>query len=242
MKTLLLSKYDDIFDVFINQYVKTQDVPLTVLDDGLSDSTKSKWSQFTYIPSVKQSDGSFSFARSMNKGFKLLAPEDVMFYSDDCYIHTPALADKLSSVAYRELSAGLVVPTMTNVWCSLQRNEVDRLPWADKEYIIIPNIDDKVYSDHDISAVCFFIKREVINKVGYFDENYVGACEYGDLDYSIRIRQHGYRHIIVQTCFVEHGYLGDLNQPTRKRAMTDKERNNEATINRDLFITKWKLN
>lgn len=244
IKAIVFSKYDDIFEIFIKQYVKTQNYPLTVFDDSLNKGIKTQWHNFQYIDSVKNDNGSFNFTKTMNKALQSFPNDDILFYSDDCYIHTLELHKILSNVAYREPFAGFVVPTMTNVWCALQRNENDRAPWAGQEYIILPDIEGKVYSHHDISTVCFFIKREVINRVGFFDETFIGMGEYSDLDYSIRIRQAGYKNIIVQTCFVEHGgeHFNTLDHATCNRATSIERRNYEQIKNSAYFIQKWKLN
>lgn len=239
MSVTVFSKYDDIFDIFATQYDKTQSDHLTVFDDGLSDKIKDKWKKFTYVSSEKEDNGIFSFSRTLNKCFDFLNPTDVMFYSDDCYVHTPNIYELLSEVAYKEPLSGLVVPIMTNVWCGVQRNEADRLPWANEEYIVLPETNE-VYSSYDVSTACFFIRREVVNNVGLFDEAFIGSCEYGDLDYSIRIRKHGYKNIIVKSCFVEHGgeHFGHSDRNTRRRDPDTDSKVSEG--NRSYFVRKWK--
>jgi len=54
-----------------------------------------------------------------------------------------------------------------------------------------------------ISGCAMLIKREVIEKVGYFDEVYSPA--YGeDIDYSMRVRQAGYKLVVVPNAILWH--------------------------------------
>ncbi len=251
-KSFVLSKYDDIFDVFATQYTLTQSQPLLVLDDGLSDDIKSKWNKFTYIPSEKDCDGNYCVSKTVNKGFDLLSPNDVLCYSDDCYIETPELYQELEFISYQVTNSGLVVPAMSNVYCSFQREawaktlvddyHVDLLRYP--TYIVLPLSDSRsteIYSGYiDVSAACFFIKRDVINQVGKWDEGFIGAADYPDLDYSIRIRQKNFSHVVATNCFVEHGgkHFQFADRNTRERIGTDSSAH---TYNEVYFKNKWKL-
>jgi len=250
-KSFVLSKFDDIFDIFATQYKRTQSNSLTVFDDGLSDGIKSKFSEFTYIPSEKDNDGNFFISKTINNGLDLLAPHDILFYCDDCYIETPELHRELEIIAYQEQAAGLIAPATSNVYCCFQMEAWNKT-LADgyhldlcrhPTYIVLPLTDNRatqVYSGYiDVSAVCFFLKREVINKVGKWDEGFIGAADYPDLDYSIRIRQNGYHHIVATNCFVEHGgkHFPCMDRNTRRRIKTD---NSAYLYNKEYFDQKWK--
>lgn len=54
-----------------------------------------------------------------------------------------------------------------------------------------------------LSGMCFLTKREVIEKVGLLDETLPGG---DDLDYSIRVRQAGYKLCICRRSFLLHHY------------------------------------
>jgi GT2 family glycosyltransferase len=54
-----------------------------------------------------------------------------------------------------------------------------------------------------LSGMCMLVKREVIEKIGGLDENLPGG---DDLDYSIRIRDAGYRLGICRRTFLFHHY------------------------------------
>lgn len=54
-----------------------------------------------------------------------------------------------------------------------------------------------------LSGFCFLTKKEVIEKIGELDETLFGG---DDLDYSIRIKQAGYRLVCCRKTFVYHYY------------------------------------
>ena len=80
---------------------------------------------------------------------------------------------------------------------------------------------------------CVLIKREVINKIGYFDEAY-GFGYWEDHDYSVRAIKAGYICGLAVNSFVEH-----IKNVSVKSAMKQKEWDELFTRNRDIFEKKW---
>ena len=60
-----------------------------------------------------------------------------------------------------------------------------------------------------VHGMCMCIKREVINKVGLFDERFY-PCSGEDIDYCIRVRESGYKLFIAMDSFVFHFYSRTL--------------------------------
>jgi len=54
-----------------------------------------------------------------------------------------------------------------------------------------------------VSGCCLLIKREVIEKVGYFDEAYSPAYS-EDIDYSMRVREAGYKLVVNPNAILWH--------------------------------------
>ena len=80
---------------------------------------------------------------------------------------------------------------------------------------------------------CVLIKREVINKIGGFDEAY-GFGYWEDNDYSIRAIKAGYICGLALNSFVEH-----IKNVNIKSAMKQKEWDELFARNRDIFEKKW---
>lgn len=217
-----LSKFDDIFLVFAESYLRNISSPLLVVDDGLSDDLKSKYKMFRYIRSAPP----FAFCTAMNAALTASAPDDVLRFDDDCIIHTKDTDLIMQNVAYSDDDIGLVGPMMTNVMNpgQLPENKVD---------------DDYIISALDISFGCVYLKRSAIDKVGLLDQGYRhGVAGWEDRDYSIRLRQAGYKLAITHKCFVQHGgpEFGTNISNTRGRVPGQLAR---LDLNGDYFVRKF---
>ncbi len=60
---------------------------------------------------------------------------------------------------------------------------------------------------NSMTFISFFISREIIDKVGFPKEELF--IYYDDLEYSFRVREHGFKIIGVKNAVVEHPYIMD---------------------------------
>jgi GT2 family glycosyltransferase len=80
---------------------------------------------------------------------------------------------------------------------------------------------------------CFFIKREVVRRLGGFDEAYL-PCYYDDRDYSLKAIQAGYRCVKAEGAFVYHIRNVTANALMEKKYIADiMERNGR------IFYKRW---
>lgn len=77
----------------------------------------------------------------------------------------------------------------------------------------------------------WIMPREVIEKVGLFDERFIQCGGYEDWDYNNRILQAGYEVIITQGSVVWHPAMG-----TRK----NHDETDSAQFNSELYYQKWR--
>ncbi len=76
--------------------------------------------------------------------------------------------------------------------------------------------------------------RRVIEKIGLLDERfYPGSFE--DIDYCLRIKQAGFRQMVIRGCFVHHFGSGSFS----KLEMPDRV--NISNVNRKRFEEKWNM-
>lgn len=80
---------------------------------------------------------------------------------------------------------------------------------------------------------CVLIRKEVIDKIGYFDEAY-GFGYWEDHDYSVRAINAGYIPALALNSFVEH-----IKNVSVKSAMKQKEWDKLFARNRNTFEKKW---
>ncbi|MHA2264816.1 MAG: methyltransferase domain-containing protein [Candidatus Thorarchaeota archaeon] len=188
------SKIDRIFRIFATAYRDTITCELIVIDgDGLSDEIKKEFSEFTYIDAPRP----FAIYKAFNDAFKLTGQADVVTITDDVYIHTANIIEKLQQVAYADENIGMVVPLLQNAftedqWVQNQKTETDYVDW-------IPYIRMKEKACMDFA----YIRRDLLAKVGVLDENY--RWHRGDVDFSKRVLEAGYEHAICYATFAQHG-------------------------------------
>lgn len=99
---------------------------------------------------------------------------------------------------------------------------------------IIGNVCDSTF----LIPFCTVFKKEVLDKVGLFDERFQlenGSSGDGDLDMSIRIRDAGYRLVIVRDVFIHHEGSKSLD------IVNDGNENTIKTFEktRQILIDKW---
>jgi GT2 family glycosyltransferase len=76
-----------------------------------------------------------------------------------------------------------------------------------------------------VTAACCLIKRDLFNKQGGFDENFLNGCE--DVDLCIRLNRAGYNHYVVHDSVIDHV----------KGATTGRKDRNEENF--ALLMEKW---
>jgi hypothetical protein len=121
------------------------------------------------------------FARAMNEGIKATNNEYVLLINNDTGIAHDNFLGNLIETINSEDKIGIVSPS-TNFICTEQAKCPDL---QSRDFKIID------FNGH-IAAVCWVLKRSVIEEIGLFDENYkIGAFEDGD--YCTRILNAGYK-------------------------------------------------
>ena len=146
----------------------------------------------------------FGYAKGNNLGIKLATGDFIVLLNNDTVV-SPGWLDGLNAVFDDHKSLGLCGPISNSV--------------GNEQQIIIPFLDDKNfiekfsrYSDTlwpkynlttDLGFFCVMIKREVIEKIGYLDENF-GIGMFEDTDYCARAKSSGFKLAFTQGVFVYH--------------------------------------
>lgn len=189
--SIVLSKYDRIFDIFASAYEATCSVPLIVVDDGLSPGMRERYPHFTYVNCPQP----FAFCNAVNAGIAR-APDwtDVLVFNDDTIVKTPHTDMILWSASRKDPSIGILAPLMDNVQ-NVQQHPENKV--AGEELII---------TEKPISFTVVYIARRLIKEIGLLDPGFavgIGGAE--DRDYCLRARKGGYKLAVVQGAFVQHG-------------------------------------
>ena len=89
-----------------------------------------------------------------------------------------------------------------------------------------------------IIGMCMFIKREVINRIGLFDERFY-PCSMEDLDYSLRTVKAGFKLVNTKNVFIYHFHA----RSTKSKAFNENYGNIETVTEKTkkMITDKWKL-
>jgi len=186
-----------------------------VIDNGSSDNSfvqaKRVFPQFIFIEN-KKNEG---FSRGMNIGLKealLREAEYCLLFNYDAEIDIQALSI-LVSIGNKYPSAGLLSPTIyqdrnKNIWFEKGKVLFSRM----RAVHIQASLNEKqreAYESDFLTGCSLFIKRELIEKIGFLDEKFF--LYYEDVDYSFRARKAGFDLLVVPEAKVYHSEQSKQN-------------------------------
>jgi GT2 family glycosyltransferase len=218
-----LSKYPDLFNGMnenINRFAGQYD-RILVRDGKIIERA----------PGWKLIDGpdQFNFSKNVNTGWREVDPTaDIFFTSDDVRLTSPNTIETLQNLAYRDPSIGMIAPRVIGTADNyLQTNP--------------PQTEDIVYSSRYLVFVCLYIKRAVIDKIGYMDGETFSGYGWDDVDYSRRVKNGGFKLAVTPRVEIIHGTPQSKCTETFMRVVNRDEnilgaqnRRNEA-----LYVMKW---
>ncbi len=151
------------------------------------------------------------FSNSVNIGMLCAKRKDVVLLNSDTIVSDGWL-DQLMSVAAQDSLIGTITPLSNNAeiatWPSLD--------WAwklgdnDVELITVINrfakeTNDTRFVDAPVAVgFCMFIRRSCLDEVGLFDEKKWGRGYGEEVDFCLKAREIGWRHVIATGLFVVH--------------------------------------
>lgn len=192
------------------------DYRIICVPNGCSDGTE-QWllkNEIEFVPMGAQA----GFVKATNAGLEQVDPgEHVLFLNDDTKITDPYwLARMLSQ--FDDGEVGAVGPT-SNFILGTQDFRYNNLPMAHEAPFLI--------------GLCMLIRSEVFAKLGKLDESFgIGTNE--DLDYSLAIREAGYKLIVDRTVFVWH-----FGSRSLVRVAPDGNLDGIQAATRETLVAKW---
>jgi glycosyltransferase involved in cell wall biosynthesis len=212
-------------------------VDFVVVDNGSHDGTVEYLKSLTWITPLFNSEN-LGFVGGNNVALKLIdQSRDVILLNNDTEIHDPLWIRKFQQSAYRDEKIGVV-------GCRIKRISGDMLQHAgtympDFSYwgqqIGGGEKDINQYNqDNDVEGVvfaCVYIKRAVMNIIGYLDEDFFSYYE--DTDYCLKAKVAGFR---VVNC----GGLTILHREHGSTAANDVNQTKMFLTSQKIFLRKWK--
>jgi len=187
----------------IDSIIKNTDIDyrLVIIDNASSDETKN------YLERLKDKEGArvslirnennLGFIKAVNQGMKLSKAPYVCLINNDTIVAKGWL-DEMIRVAESSPNIGLVNPSSNTLGQKMGKGE-SLEGYADfikKDVTAFAEIGSAI-------GFCMLIKREVIDKIGFFDEIY-GMGNFEDTDYSRRAIKEGYVCVRANRAYVFH--------------------------------------
>ncbi len=184
---VVLSRFADIFQGFresVDRFAPNTPRVLVRDGEGIALPLDSRWT-------VVQGPEMFAMAVNGGLGWKTAPSDsDVLYIGDDVRLTQTSTAELLQQAAYSDPQIGIISPRITG--------EVGN---ADQEN---PSPTGITYTNLRLAFVCVYLKREVIDKVGYLDPIFSGAYGYDDDDYNHRVKLAGYKLAVTPSVVVNH--------------------------------------
>ncbi|MCO1334476.1 glycosyltransferase [Microbulbifer sp. OS29] len=153
------------------------------------------------------------FVGTVNRGMKLAEKHDVVLLNSDT-VPSKGWLRTLRDEAYGNASIGTVTPISNNATiCSypdfcLDNEVVSGYTVDELAEICSTNISDPI----DLPTAhgyCMYIKRVVLDEVGYFDEQKWGKGYAEENDFSLRAAKLGWRNVVTNKTYIQH--LGSVS-------------------------------
>lgn len=157
---------------------------------------------------VQHNQENLGFVKTVNIGMKF-DKNDVLLLNSDTEV-TANWLEKIKTCAYQDDNIATVTPLSNNATlASVPKAFVPSvLPEGyslDKMAELVENCSYKEYPEIPTGhGFCLFIKREVLNKVGYFDEESFGKGYGEESDFCYRCFNYGYRHVLCDDTYIYH--------------------------------------
>ncbi len=211
----------------VQKYTKEIAYKLTIIDNHSSDGTADFLERnYKNKHRVVFNRKNLGFSGAANLALRISKSRFIILLDDDVEV-TPYWLSKLYQRIKRSSKFGIVgckiissngrifsADFRLNPFGILGRNEVDR---GQRDY---------VRETEALPGPCWIMRRELIEKVGYFDERFF-PCQFEDIDYCIRTRLAGFKILYDGKIKIIHHHLyRSGNQRTKSE-------------NEKRFIRKW---
>lgn len=175
-----------------------------------------------------ENDGNLGFSGSVNRGISY-SDHDVILLNSDTIV-TKGWVEKMEACAYSDQAIATVTPLSNNATiCSIpvfcKKNEVPEGLTVDEYADIIEHCSFHAYPRITVAVgFCMYIKREVINVVGVFDQKSFGRGYGEENDFCFRAEQLGYHHVMCDDTYVFHDETASFQSEEKRRLIREHEK------------------
>jgi len=173
------------------------------------------------IISILENEQNLGFVKTVNKGMKYSLNDVILLNSDT--IVTDHWIDKLYDVASSDKTIATVTPmsnsaTILSYPKTLRDNELPLGFSPQKLNLLFEKLHSaKVVDLPTAHGFCMYIKRVVLEEIGYFDEEKYGKGYGEENDFSMRALSMGWRNVATCDTFIAH--IGSVSFSSDKEAL-----------------------
>jgi|GEM_PF-962440 len=220
----------------LESVIKFTNPPYSIIlvDDGSSTPTKSYLEDFarTYGTQLIRNEIAKGYTFASNQGLRSSTANYVVLLNSDTSVSTEWL-DMMIECAESDERVGIVGPlSNTASWQSVPEIEGNG-DWAQNDLPpdlsieqmgeLIARYSARLYPEIPfLNGFCLLIKRDLINDIGYFDEELFGKGYGEENDYCIRARKSGWNLRVADDVYIYHAqsrsYSNDKRKELCKRA------------------------
>jgi hypothetical protein len=218
-----LSRYVEFFKDYtaiLNIY--DPGVPRIIVRDGneIPDSMLEGWQ-------VLEGVQPFSITKNINKGwFAVPSDHDIFFVSDDVRFTMHDTTARMQEIAYSDKYVGIISPKLLgrgSPKCCNPASAMDETTPCELWY------------------PCVYIKRAVIDAIGYFDESFPFGKD--DIDFNIRAIDAGFSLAVTNAVSVVHEATATGDSPSSSKTYGSEEIRNRMNAGlerlREKYGEKW---
>ncbi len=199
----------------IESVVKSQNLgefELIVVNDASPDGRlKYKLRQLSqqHAFTLIENETNSGFVASVNKAMQLHLDRDVVLLNSDTEVYGNWL-DRLRAAAFQDSAIGTVTPFSNNASiCSFPKIDLENeLPFG-IEYEQLDQCFSRINHQQlqqipTAVGFCMFIKRELLDIIGYFDAKLWGKGYAEENDFCLKASNFGWKHVLATDVFVYH--------------------------------------
>ncbi len=202
---------------------------LILVDDGSQEETRTFLEKFAgqHNCLLLRNEEARGYTRAANQGMRASQGDFVLLLNSDTIV-TPGWLDRLTACALSNDRIGVVGPlSNTASWQSIPRIE-EGDDWATNSLpaevtvnemgALVARGSSRLYPEMKLlNGFCLFIRREVLERVGLFDEDTFGAGYGEEDDFCLRVRAAGWQLALADDVYIYHAQSKSYSTERRRQ-------------------------
>ena len=234
----------------------TEPYSLILVDDGSDIPTQQLLLQFVseHSGTLIRNEQAGGYTRAANQGMKASQGDLVILLNSDTIVASGWL-DRMATCVQSDSRIGIVGPlSNTASWQSIPEIESNG-DWATNPLPLGVTIEkmarlvDK-YSGYlfpnlpFLNGFCLLVRREVMNQIGYFDEESFGQGYGEENDYCLRARKAGWKLALADQAYIYHAQSKSYSSERRKQlaeqaGKTLAKKYSQRIIDQGVEVCRW---